>query len=595
MPAFAQRKPCGGGAQPAPRRAEEAPGRVQHGISELQRTVGNRAVRRALQGDGKPLEAPTRSLFEGRFGHDFGNVRVHVGTPAAESARDLTARAFTYGSDIVFGAGEYRPETDGGRGLIAHELAHVVQQSSTGPAIQRACLPDADCATPAGVPRVGSAADFGQQAETTIAPAQAAKRGQTAAVAQASGHGRRAVEVERLFARHLPKLQALVHAVVVDDTLPADVDAARVNCAAWAGDALPPTADQTPFAGATKSCIAIAPRFEKEAAHFNGLDPTTVKPQIMLELRQFIEFDILRLLTHEVTHERVIGETLTFPTGDAHCTDALVRREVSELASVISEYPIVSELPYDTFGKPWAEARLKDPRVEGKSTESIAGSIREIRCGCECSDADALIRRAFEIASAFWPEKKKNEFHVYMKRGKGSAYGVYWPYEGNRLGVVGPNEFAFTGGFGFSGDERLSVAMLTYRRVITSWANGRLRLTAGLSGNLASLWEPYSEYGALTGGVSFLQKPRAFESVWGGFTARAEIGGGYGNFALKSAEGSKGAADVILQIGGGIQFYIPRTLSMYPLSLEAAFRLAEPIDDDAKRIKMGTLSLVLPF
>lgn len=594
MPAFAQRKPCSGGPQPAPPRAE-APRNAQHGIGELQQTVGNRAVRRALQGDGKPLDAPTRSVFEGRFGHDFGNVRVHAGPRAAESARDLTARAFTYGSDIVFGAGEYQPETDAGRRLIAHELEHVVQQSSTGPAIQRACLPDADCATPAGAPRLGSAKEFGQAAETTIAPAQETKRGQTAAVAQASGHGRRAVEVEKLFARHLPKLQPLVHAVVVDDTLPANVDASRTDCAQWAKVALPPTADQTPFLGATKSCITIQPSLEKEAADFNTRDLSKDKPEIALQLRQFIQFDILRLLTHEVTHERVLGETLTFPAGDAQCTDALVRPEVSELASVISEYPIVSDLPWDTFGKAWADARLKDPRVEGKSTESIAGSIREIRCSCDCSNADAMIKRAFEIASAFWSEEKKNEFHVYMKRGKGSAYGVYWPYEGNRLGVVGSNEFAFTGGIGFSGDERLSVAMITYRRVITSWVDGRLRLTAGLSGNLASLREPYGEYGALTAGVSYLQKPRAFESIWGGFTARAEIGGGYGNFALKSAEGSKGAADVVLQIGAGIQFYIPGALTMHPISLEAGFRLAEPIGEDAERIKMGTLSLVAPF
>ena len=69
-----------------------------------------------------------RKYFEPRFARDFSQVRVHVGREAAETARALHAKAFTHGRNIVFGAGEYRPETTQGRKLIAHELAHVVQQ-----------------------------------------------------------------------------------------------------------------------------------------------------------------------------------------------------------------------------------------------------------------------------------------------------------------------------------------------------------------------------------------------------------------------------------------------------------------------------------
>jgi len=70
--------------------------------------------------------------MEPRFGHDFGQVRVHTGEQAAESARAVSALAYTVGSDLVFGAGQYAPGTSEGQRLIAHELAHVVQQS-TGP------------------------------------------------------------------------------------------------------------------------------------------------------------------------------------------------------------------------------------------------------------------------------------------------------------------------------------------------------------------------------------------------------------------------------------------------------------------------------
>jgi hypothetical protein len=77
-----------------------------------------------LREGGRPLSASTRRFMEPRFGADFGGVRVHTGPQAERTAAGLEARAFTYGSHIWFGesAGE------GDRGLVAHELTHVVQQ-----------------------------------------------------------------------------------------------------------------------------------------------------------------------------------------------------------------------------------------------------------------------------------------------------------------------------------------------------------------------------------------------------------------------------------------------------------------------------------
>ncbi len=72
----------------------------------------------------------TRKEPESRPRHDFSQVRIHTGAQAEESARAVNARAYTVGRDVVFGAGEYRPETFEGRRLVAHELVHVVQQES---------------------------------------------------------------------------------------------------------------------------------------------------------------------------------------------------------------------------------------------------------------------------------------------------------------------------------------------------------------------------------------------------------------------------------------------------------------------------------
>jgi hypothetical protein len=79
---------------------------------------------------GQPLSTATRAWFEPRLGHDLSSVRLHVGAEAERSAESLNARAYTVGRDIVFGAGQYAPDTDEGRHLLAHELAHVVQEGS---------------------------------------------------------------------------------------------------------------------------------------------------------------------------------------------------------------------------------------------------------------------------------------------------------------------------------------------------------------------------------------------------------------------------------------------------------------------------------
>jgi hypothetical protein len=98
-------------------------------------------VSEVLSSAGRPLDAGTRAFMEPRFGHDFSRVRVHAGARAAESARAVGAAAYTVGERVVFGAGRYAPETEAGGRLLAHELAHVVQQGGAQVSLQRACDP----------------------------------------------------------------------------------------------------------------------------------------------------------------------------------------------------------------------------------------------------------------------------------------------------------------------------------------------------------------------------------------------------------------------------------------------------------------------
>ena len=79
---------------------------------------------------GEPLEARTRHPLEAHFGVDLSDVRVHAGSEAADSATKLDALAYTTRRDIYFAPGMYAPASDSGRRLLAHEVAHVVQQGS---------------------------------------------------------------------------------------------------------------------------------------------------------------------------------------------------------------------------------------------------------------------------------------------------------------------------------------------------------------------------------------------------------------------------------------------------------------------------------
>jgi len=97
------------------------------------------AVHRLALGAGRPLGAAQRAFFEPRVGGDLGGVRVHTDGHARRAAERLGARAFTVGHDIAFAAGEYRPEAGEGQRLLAHEIAHVIQQRTADPGVlQRA-------------------------------------------------------------------------------------------------------------------------------------------------------------------------------------------------------------------------------------------------------------------------------------------------------------------------------------------------------------------------------------------------------------------------------------------------------------------------
>jgi hypothetical protein len=104
---------------------------------DLGQTTVPPVVNEILRSPGRPLEATSRLFMEPRFGHDFSKVRVHTDQKAGESAQAIGAVAYTVGNDLVFGVGEFNPQTSDGRRLMAHELTHVLQQSKGSRNVQR--------------------------------------------------------------------------------------------------------------------------------------------------------------------------------------------------------------------------------------------------------------------------------------------------------------------------------------------------------------------------------------------------------------------------------------------------------------------------
>jgi len=199
--------------------------------------------------------------MEARFGEDFSSVRVHADERAASSARALNARAYTLGEHVILGAGE--PASPG---LLAHELAHVVQQRNAQPSpfavLQRACLPASACASPT----VGAAGGFGRHVETEEEAARRRRAAMAPARAGAHGHHGHARQLELFLTEQgQGALLGLIHGIFIDQDMAADVDASTDSCSTLV----------PPITGAVKPCVSVHGSLNQEALTFRTTHDAT--------------------------------------------------------------------------------------------------------------------------------------------------------------------------------------------------------------------------------------------------------------------------------------------------------------------------------
>jgi outer membrane protein OmpA-like peptidoglycan-associated protein len=126
---------------------------------------------------GQPLAQGVRDKMEAGFGHDFSAVRVHTDRESAAQARDLGAQAFTVGNDVHFAAGRYQPQSEQGRELLGHELAHVAQQAQGGASSQPEQRADAAAARVTQGEAVSPALLGGAPASAQMKPEEAVPGG----------------------------------------------------------------------------------------------------------------------------------------------------------------------------------------------------------------------------------------------------------------------------------------------------------------------------------------------------------------------------------------------------------------------------------
>ncbi len=152
--------------------------RKESNMTETHSSEELNAYVNSLGSKGQAMPHQEQQFFESRFGYNFSGVRLHTDSVAAKSAQSINALAYTSGNNIVFNSGQYSPETDSGKKLMAHELTHVVQQGSATGKIQRlgdlSQVPPMACPVAASSPSAAVVTNLFPLSSSTLSAAQKA-------------------------------------------------------------------------------------------------------------------------------------------------------------------------------------------------------------------------------------------------------------------------------------------------------------------------------------------------------------------------------------------------------------------------------------
>jgi hypothetical protein len=394
-------------------------------------------VHSVLRSPGQPLDATTRAFFEPRFGRDLSTVRVHADGRAADSAAAVEAVAYTVGSDVVFGRARYAPYSTSGQHLLAHELAHVIQQDSVpASTLRRApCLHGSDCKSIPGdtgrfVERIDAPPKKGEVKLTighaeVLTPDPSDPKG-TPAKPPPSRQGSAATNLRKLVEDSGFKIPPEASGPFIDEGLTSDVGAQATPCGNFPGG-LPK--------GASKNgcCIQVYPDMENRATRLlaSKSPRTPAQDADALELTSTVlhegehcHFDSSTDTAKKIPAESDCNlDTVVFH-GPGTNFDFTVKFYLSELSAEIAEFP-----PYfQNFQKSSTKAshdllHQKEKDLAFNKDESIRGIIHGLKCACSCESVDHLIEHAVHNIIDSWPKDQASKFLEVMARMMPS----WWP------------------------------------------------------------------------------------------------------------------------------------------------------------------------
>jgi hypothetical protein len=371
----------------------------------------------AARGEGAPLAAEARAYFEPRFNRDFSGVRIHTGQAAAVGARAVQARAYTIGSDIVFGSGEYAPASPEGRRLLAHELVHTLQQATVGPQVRRACLSGAACTGKGTLTDLVTTTD-----RDPVNVSKAQKRAKACnkvprdPACTSDGHGAKASALTGLLSANYPSRLGYTAGFYVNKDIPANYGAVTHPCAAFT----------PPLAGGT--CTSVPDKLEAQARQYNR-----GAQRIGEHTRPDWLTETMAILTHETEHGRFDAAAPIAERTPAACKFADHESNLSEVAARLSEmhvyYRAALARPekdrfkrfYESFDY-WVTGAVPT----STTTEHIRGIVTDLRCKCECADADHFITKTAESVSSSqkWDTNELTMIHSELRNPK---WALNWP------------------------------------------------------------------------------------------------------------------------------------------------------------------------
>jgi len=309
----------------------------------------------------------------------------------------------------AFDEGEFAPEQDALRRAVAARRT-----------LARVCAPAADCAAPKT-----SLTDFVQQTEAKPEnQSKAAKRSADCAAHKpactSDGHAAVATALTAFLKDRSPSRLNYVSGIFVNKDMPADYGAVTVECASFT----PPL----PVNSGQKYCTTVPDTLEAEAKLYMNTNTKVIggAPRYTWVTRT------LMTLTHETEHGRfdtAADDPKTTPLkgpSTGICTPADVEGDLSEMAAQMSEFPIllrrVDQVPKDRDKKlaAWFDYHLNN------GGEDVTGTLKSLRCRCECNDVDNYIKQVVAFAQAGWNSYEKTVYHREMKQ---PAHKLNWPVD----------------------------------------------------------------------------------------------------------------------------------------------------------------------